>query len=201
MLSLSLSLPPPPNANTGGPLKLKNCVADRPTGVGLIVQKLCESWGGRPGLSALTSLLVFVDLRLYIEPCFGIGLSLSLICQPTSEDIKQHYLPTWSRPWRWKGDSKRLDACFGEAGWGGRVGSDAPKRLFMKEVGLSQSFLSVGFTRLRSSRSKYNTSANNYWLFILILSSALQPKKKYYYWETVYSLAVLPVNCGRSFPR
>ena len=27
---------------------------------------------------------------IIIEPCFGIGLSLSLICQPTSEDIKQH---------------------------------------------------------------------------------------------------------------
>ena len=26
----------------------------------------------------------------YVEPCFGIGLSLSLICQPISEDIKQH---------------------------------------------------------------------------------------------------------------
>ena len=57
-----------------------------------IVQELCESRGGRPGLSVLTSLIVSVDH--YIEPCFGIGLSLSLICQLTSEDIKQHYLPT-----------------------------------------------------------------------------------------------------------
>ena len=47
----------------------------------VIVQELCESQGGRPGLSILTS---------YTEPCFGTGLSLSLICQPTSEDIKQH---------------------------------------------------------------------------------------------------------------
>ena len=39
--------------------------------------------------SVLTSLLVSVDVKLY-EPCFGIGLSLSLICQLTSEDIKQH---------------------------------------------------------------------------------------------------------------
>ena len=30
-----------------------------------IVQKLCESRGGRPGLSVLTSLLVFVDVKLY----------------------------------------------------------------------------------------------------------------------------------------
>ena len=28
----------------------------------------------------------------YIEPCFGIGHSLSLICQLTSEDIKHHSL-------------------------------------------------------------------------------------------------------------
>ena len=26
-----------------------------------------------------------------IEPCFGIGHSLSLICQPTSEDIKHRF--------------------------------------------------------------------------------------------------------------
>ena len=58
--------------------------------VSLIVQELCESRGGCPGLSVLTSLLVSVG---YNEPCFGIGLSLSLICQLTSEDIKQHYLP------------------------------------------------------------------------------------------------------------
>ena len=57
-----------------------------------IVQELRESRGGRPGLSILTSLLVSVDVKLY-EPCFGIGLSLSLIRQLTSEDIKQHYLP------------------------------------------------------------------------------------------------------------
>ena len=30
-----------------------------------IVQELCESRGGRPGLSALTSLLVSVDVKLY----------------------------------------------------------------------------------------------------------------------------------------
>ena len=56
-----------------------------------IVQELCESRGGRPGLSVVTRLLVSVDVKLY----FGIGLSLSLIRQVTSEDIKQHYLPTF----------------------------------------------------------------------------------------------------------
>ena len=30
-----------------------------------IVQELCESRGGRPGLSALTSLLVSVDVKIY----------------------------------------------------------------------------------------------------------------------------------------
>ena len=36
--------------------KLKQCV---------IVQELCESRGGRPGLSVLTSLLVSMDVKLY----------------------------------------------------------------------------------------------------------------------------------------
>ena len=31
----------------------------------VIVQELCESRGGRPGLSVLTSLLVSVDVKLY----------------------------------------------------------------------------------------------------------------------------------------
>ena len=30
-----------------------------------IVQELCESRGGRPGLSVLTNLLVSVDVKLY----------------------------------------------------------------------------------------------------------------------------------------
>ena len=30
-----------------------------------IVQELCDSRGGRPGLSVLTSLLVSVDVKLY----------------------------------------------------------------------------------------------------------------------------------------
>ena len=55
-----------------------------------IVQELCESRGGRPGLSVLTSLLVSVDV--IIEPCFGIGHNLSLIGQLISEDIKHHFI-------------------------------------------------------------------------------------------------------------
>ena len=46
----------------------------------VIIQEQCESRGGRPGLSVLTSLLVSVDVKLHdIEQCFGIGLSLSLM--------------------------------------------------------------------------------------------------------------------------
>ena len=33
-----------------------------------------------------------VARKSYIEPCFGIGHSLSLICQLTSEDIKHHFI-------------------------------------------------------------------------------------------------------------
>ena len=33
--------------------------------VHIIVQELCESRGGRPGLSVLTSLLVSVDVKIY----------------------------------------------------------------------------------------------------------------------------------------
>ena len=37
----------------------------RRDGAGEIVQELCESRGGRPGLSVLTSLLVSVDVKIY----------------------------------------------------------------------------------------------------------------------------------------
>ena len=37
------------------------------------------------------SLTVSVDIN-NIEPCLGIGHSLSLICQPTSEDIKLYII-------------------------------------------------------------------------------------------------------------
>ena len=33
--------------------------------VSFIVQELCESRGGRPGLSVLTSLLASVDIKIY----------------------------------------------------------------------------------------------------------------------------------------
>ena len=34
-------------------------------GLAVIVQELCESRGGRPGLSVLTSFLVSVDVKIY----------------------------------------------------------------------------------------------------------------------------------------
>ena len=66
----------------------------------IVVQELCESRRGSPGLSVLTSLLVSMDVTEAIlnHASALIGLSLSLICQPTSEDIKQHYLPTYLAP-------------------------------------------------------------------------------------------------------
>ena len=41
----------------------ENKITVRPRGT--IVQELCESRGGRPGLSVLTSLLVSVDVKIY----------------------------------------------------------------------------------------------------------------------------------------
>ena len=43
-------------------LSVKTCAPGPPR---LIVQELCESRGGRPGLSVLTSLLVSVDVKIY----------------------------------------------------------------------------------------------------------------------------------------
>ena len=39
------------------------------------------------------SIVLYVHGRI-IEPCFGIGHNLSLICQLTSEDIKHHFIIT-----------------------------------------------------------------------------------------------------------
>ena len=52
------------------------------------VQELCESRGGRPGLSVLMSLTVSVDIKQHWTMLIGTGHSLFLICQPTSEDMK-----------------------------------------------------------------------------------------------------------------
>ena len=50
-------------------LKLNDYAVDynsrAPMTADYIVQELCESRGGRPGLSVLTSLLVSVDVKLY----------------------------------------------------------------------------------------------------------------------------------------
>ena len=48
------------------------------------------SWAVRPNEPS-----GFRGCKSYIKPCFGTGLSLSLLCQLTSEDIKQHYLLTY----------------------------------------------------------------------------------------------------------
>ena len=57
------------------------------------VQELCESRGGRPGLSILMSLTVSVDVKQN-RTVFGVGHNLSLICQPTSADMKLYIIIT-----------------------------------------------------------------------------------------------------------
>ena len=57
----------------------------------LILQELCESRGGRPGLSVLTSLLVSVDVKLY----WTMLRHWSQLVPNMSTDSKQHYLPTY----------------------------------------------------------------------------------------------------------
>ena len=52
--------------------------------------ELCESRGGRPGPSVLTKSYGFRGRKAILNHAPRTGLSLSLICQPTSEDIKQH---------------------------------------------------------------------------------------------------------------
>ena len=47
------------------PHKKRNAIKRHPACCSLIVQELCESRGGRPGLSVLTSLLVSVDVKNY----------------------------------------------------------------------------------------------------------------------------------------
>ena len=59
---------------------------------GSIVQELCESRGGRPGLSVPNEPSGFRGRKELLKPCFGIGHNLSLICQLTSEDIKHHFI-------------------------------------------------------------------------------------------------------------
>ena len=46
-------------------LHLTNDICSRMGTDQSIVQELCESRGGRPGLSVLTGLLVSVDVKLY----------------------------------------------------------------------------------------------------------------------------------------
>ena len=49
----------------------------------IIVQELCESRGGRPGLSVLTSFLVSEDVKNYrLNHASALVSALSLICQP-----------------------------------------------------------------------------------------------------------------------
>ena len=57
----------------------------------IIVQELCESRGGRPELSVLTSLLVFVDVKNYWTMLWHWSQLVPNMSTRTSEDIKQHF--------------------------------------------------------------------------------------------------------------
>ena len=57
-----------------------------------LVQELCESRGGRPGLSVLTSLPASVDVKIYWTMLRHWSQLVPNICQPTSEDIKHHFI-------------------------------------------------------------------------------------------------------------
>ena len=54
--------PPPPPTHTYIILEMSD---DQTVDHSVIVQELCESRGGRPGLSVLTSLLISVDVKIY----------------------------------------------------------------------------------------------------------------------------------------
>ena len=60
-------------------------------GTHLIVQELCESRGGRPGLSVLTSLLASVDVKIYWT-MLRHWSQLVPNMSTTSEDIKLHFI-------------------------------------------------------------------------------------------------------------
>jgi len=53
----------------------------------IIVQELCESRGGRPGLSVLTSLLVSVDVKIYCT----VLRHWSQLVPNMSHDIHHHH--------------------------------------------------------------------------------------------------------------
>ena len=57
----------------------------------VIVQELCESRGGRPGLRPNES-SGFRGRKAILNHASALGHSLSLICQLTSEDIKHHFI-------------------------------------------------------------------------------------------------------------
>ena len=58
---------------------------------GLRVQELCESRGGRPGLSVLTSLMASVDVNQYWT-MLRHWSQFVRICQPISEDRKLYFI-------------------------------------------------------------------------------------------------------------
>ena len=54
-----------PESEAASKLRRETINSTVPLSLPVIVQELCESRGGRPGLSVLTSLLVSVDVKNY----------------------------------------------------------------------------------------------------------------------------------------
>ena len=65
----------------------------------------------------------------FIEPCFGIGHNLSLICQMTSEDIKHQLIIRTGRP------GGRGGGGWGEFGRGGGFGGGGRDRVVSMSLG------------------------------------------------------------------
>ena len=69
------------------------------------VQKLCESWGGRPGLSVLTSLKVSVDIKQHWTmlrhwPQFVPDMSTDI---RGHEALHHHHSTQWAQQWSEEG--------------------------------------------------------------------------------------------------
>ena len=81
------------------------------------IQELCASQGGRPGLPALMSLMVSVDVKQHWT-VLRHWSQFVLICQPTSEDIKLYiiikhvYVLIADKRTRWKEPMANLCATW-----------------------------------------------------------------------------------------
>ena len=73
--------------------KTRSFAPTPPHSSGAVWESRWTSWAVRPNEPS-----GFRGRKELFEPCFGIGHNLSLICQLTSEDIKQHFTTTTPPP-------------------------------------------------------------------------------------------------------